>query len=501
MNEYKFAYSQSFVIRAIMEFKASQIASLLVGTVEGNPDVVVRALSKIEEGKTGSLSFLSNPAYNSYLYTTDASVVIVGKDFSVEQPLKKTCTLIRVEDSRVAFGKLLEMYQKAKNNKTGIEQPSFVSKSASLGKDVYVGAFAYVGENVKLGNNVKLFPNVFVGDNSVIGDNTTAYSGVKIYSDSIIGNNCTFHSGVVIGSDGFGFAPNNDSNFKMQHLGNVIIEDHVEIGSNTTIDKATLGSTIIRKGAKLDNLIQIGHNAEIGENTIIVAQTGISGSTKVGKNCIIGGQVGIVGHITIADGVKIAAQSGIGNSIKEENTTVQGSPAFGIGEYRRSYVMFRNLPALNNKIAELEKLVSDSNIQMNTNDANTANDANEKLIYPELSYSIVGICYDVHNTIGRYGREKQYCDAIEEKLKESKIPYLREYPIGKSGNRVDFLIDDKIILEAKAMPIISKTEYNQAQRYLQSSDKKLGLLVNFRSRYLKPTRVVRIDTDARVNYM
>lgn len=342
-----------------MEFKASQIASILSGTVEGNPDAVVSSLSKIEEGKSGSLSFLSNPAYNSYLYTTDASVVIVGKDFIAEQPIKKTCTLIRVEDSRVAFGKLLEMYQKSKNNKTGIEQPSFVSKSASLGKDVYVGAFAYVGENVKLGNNVKLFPNVFVGDNSVIGNNTTAYSGVKIYSDSIIGNNCTFHSGVVIGSDGFGFAPNNDSNFKMQHLGNVVIEDNVEIGSNTTIDKATLGSTIIRKGAKLDNLIQIGHNAEIGENTIIVAQTGVSGSTKVGKNCIIGGQVGIVGHITIADGTKIAAQSGIGNSIKEENTTVQGSPAFSIGEYKRSYVLFKNFPDLNDRIKSLEKILQE----------------------------------------------------------------------------------------------------------------------------------------------
>jgi len=342
-----------------MEFKASQIASLLGGTVEGNPDAVVSTLSKIEEGKSGSLSFLSNPAYNSYLYTTDASVVIVGKDFTSEQPLKKTCTLIRVEDSRVAFGKLLEMYQKSKNNKTGIEQPSFVSKSASLGKDVYVGAFAYVGENVKLGNNVKLFPNVFVGDNAVIGDNTTAYSGVKIYSDSIIGKNCTFHSGVVIGSDGFGFAPNNDSNFKMQHLGNVVIEDNVEIGSNTTIDKATLGSTIIRKGAKLDNLIQIGHNAEIGENTIIVAQTGVSGSTKIGKNCIIGGQVGIVGHITIADGTKIAAQSGIGNTIKEENTTVQGSPAFSIGEYKRSYVLFKNFPDLNDRIKSLEKILQE----------------------------------------------------------------------------------------------------------------------------------------------
>lgn len=342
-----------------MEFKASQIASLLDGTVEGNPDAVVNSLSKIEEGKPGSLSFLSNPAYNTYLYTTDASVVIVSKDFTAERAMKKTTTLIRVEDSRVAFGKLLEMYQQSKNYKTGIEQPSFVSKSASLGKDVYVGAFVYIGENVKVGNNVKLFPNVFVGDNSVIGDNTTVYAGAKIYHESQIGKNCIIHAGVVIGSDGFGFAPNNDSNYKLQHLGNVVIEDSVEIGSNTTIDRATLGSTIIRKGAKLDNLIQIGHNAEIGENTIIVAQTGVAGSTKVGKNCIIGGQVGIVGHISIADGTKIAAQSGIGNSIKEENTTVQGSPAFGIGEYKRSYVLFKNFSDINDRIKSLEKTLKE----------------------------------------------------------------------------------------------------------------------------------------------
>lgn len=342
-----------------MEFKASQIASLLAGTVEGNPDVVVSSLCKIEDGKQGALAFLSNPVYEQYVYTTDASVIIVNKDFKAEKPVKKTCTLIRVEDSRVAFGKLLEMHQQTKNNKTGIEQPSFISKTASLGKDVYVAAFAYIGENVKIGNNVKLFPNVFVGDNSVIGDDTVIYAGAKVYHECVIGKSCTIHAGVVIGGDGFGFAPNNDRNFKMQHLGNVIIEDNVEIGSNTTIDRATLGSTIIRKGAKLDNLIQIGHNAEIGENTVIVAQTGVAGSTKVGKNCIIGGQVGIVGHISIADGTKIAAQSGIGNTISEENTTVQGSPAFSIGEYKRSYVLFRNFPDMNDRIKSLEKILQE----------------------------------------------------------------------------------------------------------------------------------------------
>lgn len=342
-----------------MEFKASQIAPLLSGKVEGNPDAVVNSLSKIEDGKPGSLAFLSNPAYEQYVYSTDASVIIVNKDFIPEKPLKKTCTLIRVDDARVAFGKLLEMYQQAKNNKTGIEQPSFISKSAVLGKDVYVAAFVYIGDNVRIGNNVKLFPNVYIGDNSQIGDNSVLYAGAKIYHECLIGKNCTLHAGVVIGSDGFGFAPNNDSNFKMQHLGNVILEDNVEIGANTTIDRATLGSTIIRKGAKLDNLIQIGHNSEIGENTIIVSQTGVAGSTKVGKNCIIGGQVGIVGHITIADGTKIAAQSGIGNTISDENTTVQGSPAFSIGEYKRSYVMFKNLPELQSRIKDIEKLLQE----------------------------------------------------------------------------------------------------------------------------------------------
>ena len=342
-----------------MEFKASQIASLLNGKVEGNADAVVTALSKIEDGIPGSLAFLSNPVYEQYVYSTDASIVIVNKDFKPEKPLKKTCTLIRVDDARVAFGKLLEMYQQAKNNKIGIEQPSFVSKTATLGKDVYVAAFVYIGENVNIGNNVKLFPNVFVGDNSTIGDNTVIYAGAKIYHECVIGKSCTIHAGVVIGGDGFGFAPNNDKNFKLQHLGNVILEDNVEIGANTTIDRATLGSTVIRKGAKLDNLIQIGHNAEIGENTIIVAQTGVAGSTKVGKNCIIGGQVGIVGHLTIADGTKVAAQSGIGNSIKEEGTTVQGSPAFSIGEYKRSYVMFKNFPDLNDRIKSLEKILQE----------------------------------------------------------------------------------------------------------------------------------------------
>jgi len=338
-----------------MEFTAAQIANLLGGEVLGNPDASVSSLSKIEEGKVGSLSFLSNPAYTQYIYTTEASIVIVDKNFVAESEVKST--LVKVEDARMAFAKLLEMYNQMRLAKTGIEQPSFISASAKVGNDCYVGAFTYIGENVKIGNNVKLYPNAYVGDNTSIADNTIVYAGVKIYHDCVIGSNCTIHSGVIIGGDGFGFAPSSSENgyAKVTHIGNVILEDHVEVGSNTTIDRATLGSTIVRKGAKLDNLIQIAHNVEIGENTVIAAQTGVAGSTKIGANCMIGGQVGIVGHITIANGVKIAAQSGIGQSITKENEIMQGSPAFGIGDYKRSYVMFKKLPELNNKISELEK--------------------------------------------------------------------------------------------------------------------------------------------------
>ena len=339
-----------------MEFKASQIAQLLSGKVEGNPEAVVNTLSKIEEGKSGSLSFLGNPKYTPYVYTTDASIVIVDKSFTAEQPVKKTCTLIRVDDARIAFAKLLEMYQKAKNNKTGIEQPSFLAKSVSLGKDVYVGAFTYVSENVKLGNNVKLFPNIFIGENCVIGDNTIINAGVKIYNDTIIGKNCIIHAGTVIGSDGFGFTTENT---KVVHIGNVIIEDDVEIGGNCVLDRATLGSTIIRKGAKLDNLIHIAHNTDIGEGTMLAAQVGFAGSSKVGKNVQMGGQVGINGHITIADGVKIAAQSGVAGNIKEEGAIVMGSPAFSLNEYKKSVILFKNLPELNKKIKEIEKILQE----------------------------------------------------------------------------------------------------------------------------------------------
>lgn len=339
-----------------MEFTANALAQLLQGEIEGDPNVMVNNLSKIEEGKPNTVSFLSNPAYTEFIYDTDASVVIVASDFKAEKPLKSTCSLIRVADPRMSFAKILEAYHAYKTNKSGIEQPSYVSASASIGENVYIGAFAYVGDNAVIGDNVKLYPHSFVGENAQVGANTLVHAGVRINSESKVGANCTLHSGVILGSDGFGFAPNSENNYqKVVHIGNVVLEDHVEIGANTTIDRATLGSTIIRKGVKLDNLIQVAHNVEIGENTVIAAQTGIAGSTKIGKNCMIGGQVGIVGHLTIADEVKIAAQSGIGHNIEKVGEIVQGSPAFPIRDYKRSYVVFRNLPHLKTRVDQLDK--------------------------------------------------------------------------------------------------------------------------------------------------
>ncbi|MCC6251175.1 MAG: UDP-3-O-(3-hydroxymyristoyl)glucosamine N-acyltransferase [Bacteroidia bacterium] len=337
-----------------MEFTVAQIAQLLKGTIEGNADEKINRLSKIEEGEPGSLTFLANPLYTEYIYTTKATVAIVSKNFIAEKPINTT--LIRVENPYESFAQLLEYYNQIKNNKTGIEQPHYIGSNTKYGENIYIGAFAYIGNNVKIGSNVKIYPHVYIGDNTTIGDNTILFSGVKIYSDCVIGNSCTIHSGVIVGSDGFGFVPNSENNYKkVPQIGNVVIEDFVEIGANTTIDRATLGSTIIKKGVKIDNLIQIAHNVEIGENTVVAAQTGIAGSTKVGSNCMIGGQVGIIGHLTIAKGTKIAAQSGIGQSITKENEIVQGSPAFAIGDYKRSYVMFRKLPELMNKVNALEK--------------------------------------------------------------------------------------------------------------------------------------------------
>ena len=347
-----------------MKFSAAQISQILGGRVEGDENVLVHTLNKIEEGAEGGLSFLANPQYTPYIYTTKASIVIVNEDFVAENTI--SATLIRVPNAYEAFAKLLELYNQVQQNKKGIDKTSFAETSASLGNDIYLGAFAYIGHNSKIGNNVKIYPHVYIGDNVTIGDNTTLFPGVKVYSECKIGADCTFHAGVIIGADGFGFAPNANNEYKkVAQIGNVIIEDNVEVGANTTIDRATLGSTIIRKGVKLDNLIQIAHNVEIGENTVIASQTGVAGSTKVGKDCMIGGQVGIVGHITIGDGVKIAAQSGIGSSIPA-GEIVQGSPAFNVSDYKRSYVMFRKLPQLEKRIQELEQQLNDAVLSSNS---------------------------------------------------------------------------------------------------------------------------------------
>jgi UDP-3-O-[3-hydroxymyristoyl] glucosamine N-acyltransferase len=344
-----------------MEFTAVQIAEMLGGRVEGDPNATVSKLSKIEEGQPKSLSFLANPKYTAHIYDTLATIVIVNEDFVAEAKLQPGCTLIRVKDAYACFAQLLDVYNKIKLDKKGIEEPSFRDASASIGEDVYIGAFVHIGKNTQIGNRVKIFPNTVIGDNVIIGDDTMIYSGTQVYSETEIGKSCVIHAGVILGCDGFGFAPNSENNYqKVAQIGNVIIEDHVEIGSNTCVDRATLGSTIIRKGVKLDNLIQIAHNVEIGENTVMAAQCGVAGSTKIGKNCMIGGQVGFAGHLTVADGVKIAAQSGIGSNIPE-NAIVQGSPAFSIGDYKRAYVSFRKLPEMAAKLNTLEKLIKEMN--------------------------------------------------------------------------------------------------------------------------------------------
>ncbi|HRG17607.1 MAG TPA: UDP-3-O-(3-hydroxymyristoyl)glucosamine N-acyltransferase [Flavobacterium lutivivi] len=338
-----------------MKFTAEQIAGILEGEVVGNPNAEVFKLAKIEEGTDGSITFLANPKYANYIYSTKASITIVNNTFEPENEI--STTLIKVEDAYKAFSKLLEYYNQVKLMKSGIEQPTVISDNVVYGENLYLGSFSYLGKNVTIGNNVKIYPNCFIGDNVTIGDNTILFAGVRIYSESVIGKNCTIHSGCIIGSDGFGFAPAEDGTYsKVPQIGNVIIEDSVDIGACTTIDRATLGSTIIRKGVKLDNQIQIAHNVEIGENTVIASQTGVAGSTKIGKNCMIGGQVGIVGHITIGDRVRIQAQSGIGKSISD-GETIQGSPAFNYGDWNKSYVHFRNLPKIVSDLEDLKKKI------------------------------------------------------------------------------------------------------------------------------------------------
>ncbi len=341
-----------------MKFSALQIAEILEGDIVGNPNVEVSKLAKIEEGTEGSLTFLANPKYTQYIYNTKASITIVNKDFIPENNLDTT--LIKVDDAYKSFSKLLEYYNEIKMNKTGIEQPCFISDSASYGDNIYIGAFSYIGDNVILGDNVKIYPNSYIGDNVTLGDDVVVFSGGKIYSECIIGNYCVINSGAIIGADGFGFTPNEKGEFnKVPQTGNVILEDYVDIGAATTIDRATLGSTIIRRGVKLDNQIQIAHNVEIGKNTVIAAQTGIAGSTKIGENCQIGGQVGIVGHLSIGNNVKIQAQSGIGRNVKD-NEVLQGSPALSYGDYNKSYVHFKNLPKIVKGINEIEKKLNDN---------------------------------------------------------------------------------------------------------------------------------------------
>ncbi|MBN2669064.1 MAG: UDP-3-O-(3-hydroxymyristoyl)glucosamine N-acyltransferase [Bacteroidales bacterium] len=337
-----------------MNFSAEMIAGFLNGTIEGDPKVEVNNIAKIEEGKHGMLSFLANPKYNSYLYTTESSIVLVNKDFVPEKDVK--ATLIRVDNAYESFASLLELYQQNRFQESGISANSFIAESAEIGENLFLGHFSTIGNHVKIGNNVKIHNNVSVGDNVTIGDNTEIRSGVSIYYDTIIGKSCYIHSGTVVGAEGFGFAPQSDGKYKkIPQVGNVVLGDFVEIGANSCIDRATMGSTRIADGVKIDNLVQIAHNVEIGNNTVIAAQTGVSGSTKIGKNCMIAGQVGIVGHLTISDGTIIAAQAGLSNNVKVPGKVMQGSPAMELRNFQKSSVYFKKLPELAQKIQELEK--------------------------------------------------------------------------------------------------------------------------------------------------
>ena len=342
-----------------MQFTAQQIALLVSGTIEGSPDTTVTSFGKIEEATAGQLSFLANPKYEEYLYTTNASLIIVNENLQLQKNI--TATLVRVKDAYSAFATLLTTYQNLKaQQKKGIETPSHIASSATLGTDVFVGAFAYIGEKVTIGNNTKIFPGVYIAENVRIGNNTTIHAGVKIYEDCVIGNDVIIHAGTVVGSDGFGFAPQPDGSYqKVPQIGNVIIEDQVEIGANTTIDRATMGSTIIKKGVKLDNLIQIAHNVEIGSQTVIAAQTGISGSTKLGQKIMIGGQAGIAGHLNIADGVKIAGGAGVTKNLNGEGKSYAGFPAEEAKQSLKTQVYTRQLPELEKRVKELEKLVAE----------------------------------------------------------------------------------------------------------------------------------------------
>ena len=338
-----------------MEFTVSQIAQMINGQVQGDGDQKVNSVAKIEEGKAGDISFLANLKYEPFIYTTDSTAVIVDKTFVPSKSIK--ATLIQVDNAYLAFTALLEEYQKIiANSKVGREQPHFIGEGVTIGESEYIGAFAYIGKNSKLGKNVQIYPNTYIGENVTIGDGTIIHPGAKIYNDTVIGQRCVIFANAVIGGDGFGFAPQFDGSYKrIPQLGNVVIEDDVSIGSNTTIDCATMGSTIIRQGTKLDNLVQIAHNVEIGKNTVIAAQSGVSGSTRVGDQCVIAGQVGVVGHISIANGTKVGAQSGISKTIKKEGLSFSGSPAMELTANLKTISMMRRLPDLEKRIKELEE--------------------------------------------------------------------------------------------------------------------------------------------------
>ncbi len=348
-----------------MDFKATDIARFLNGEIIGNEEIKVSNVSKIEEGKPGTLAFLANMKYENYIYSTKASIVLVNRNFVPKEKIE--ATLIKVDDAYQAFASLLELYNQAMSTlKTGIEQPSYVDPSAVVGENIYLGAFAYLGKNSKVGNNCKIYPQVYIGDNVTIGDDCIFYAGAKVYANSVIGNRCIIHSGAVIGSDGFGFAPLEDGTYKkIPQIGNTIIEDDVEIGANTTIDCATMGSTIVKKGAKIDNLIQIAHNCEIGENTVMAAQVGLAGSTKVGKNCKFGGQVGLAGHLSIGDNVFIGAQSGVAKSVAG-NQIILGSPAIEIKEAIKAITVYKNLPKLREEVIQLQRELNNLKKQINS---------------------------------------------------------------------------------------------------------------------------------------
>ena len=347
-----------------MEFTAQQIADFLKGEIQGNPSAKVSDFSKIEEGKPGTLSFLSNPKYSQYIYESQASIILVNKDFQPEKTI--LATIIRVTDAYQSLALLLSLVEQSKPKKTGISTLAFISDSAEIAENAYIAPFVYVGEKVTIGKNTRIYANCSIEDGAKIGESSTLYSGVKVYNDCVIGNNCILHSGAVIGSDGFGFAPTEDGTYKkIAQMGNAVLEDNVEIGANSIVDRATLGSTIIRKGVKIDNLVQIAHNVEVGENTVIAAQTGISGSTKLGKQCILAGQVGLAGHIHIADGTIFGAQAGVANSVKIPNQTLQGSPAISLMNFHKSAIVHKNLQELQRLVYSMQKRIDELEKKLN----------------------------------------------------------------------------------------------------------------------------------------